>query len=249
MSNLKTITKFSASLIFLILCIAPALSQDASQQDQGNGNDSLMIFGDGQNGSALTDYDYEALIKELYGSDAKPDTATKEASAPTKKQSSRGPVKGPAPGLFKNSRLNGSYFSLNMSSPFAVSGPLESWFSYIDAGAAIKFPYEIYVESIPLFFLLEVSSFSFENTFPQGGTFAGIAYIIQASAIGDQSSAAVGFGVWDSNMGSMLELGYRFRPTQNTFIRVGTRGVLITDIDLIGSAWWAELRLSMGFEL
>jgi len=25
--------------------------------------------------------------------------------------------------------------------------------------------------------------------------------------------------------------------------------VLITDIEFIGSAWWAELRLSMGFEL
>jgi hypothetical protein len=47
----------------------------------------------------------------------------------------------------------------------------------------------------------------------------------------------------------MLELGYRFRPTKNTFLRVGTRGVLITDIEFIGSAWWAELRLSMGFEL
>jgi hypothetical protein len=60
---------------------------------------------------------------------------------------------------------------------------------------------------------------------------------------------ALGFGFWDSEIGSMLELGYRFRPTKNTFLRVGTRGVLITDIELIGSAWWAELRLSMGFEL
>jgi len=105
------------------------------------------------------------------------------------------------------------------------------------------------VESIPLYFLFEVSTFSFENTYPQGGDFAGLAYILQASAIGDQSSAALGFGFWDSEMGSMLELGYRFRPTKNTFLRVGTRGVLITDIEFIGSAWWAELRLSVGFEL
>lgn len=229
----------------MMLCLSPTLAQDVEASE----NDSLLIFGDGQNGSANTDYDYEALVKELYGSEAKPDTVTKTTPAPTKKRRAQGPVKGPAPGIFKNSRLNGSYLSLNMASAFAVSGPLESWYSYIDAGAAIKFPYEVYVESIPLFFLFEISSFSFENTFPQGGSFAGIAYIIQASAIGDQASAAVGFGSWDSNMGSMLELGYRFRPTQNTFFRIGTRGVLITDIDLIGSAWWAELRLSMGFEL
>lgn len=233
----------------LMMIVTPVSAQDTADQSEAGSQDTLMVFGDGQNGSGNTDYDYEALVKELYGSGADSSVAPVVESADTKKGENRKEVRGPAPGMFKNSRLNGAYLSLNMASPYTVSGQLESWYSYIDAGIAVKLPYEVYVESIPLYFLFEVSTFSFENTYPQGGDFAGLAYILQASAIGDQSSAALGFGFWDSEMGSMLELGYRFRPTKNTFLRVGTRGVLITDIEFIGSAWWAELRLSMGFEL
>ncbi len=233
--------------LMLLLLVIPALAQDSSSENESSSNDTSMVFGDGDNGSSNADY--EALVKELYGSEEKPEAVVAQPESPSPKLR-RGPrERGPAPGIFKDSRINGSYLSFNMASPYAVSAPLESWYSYIDAGMAIKLPYEVYVESIPLFFLMEVSTFSFENTYPQGGSFTGMAYILQAAAIGDQSSAAVGFGFWDADMGSMLELGYRFRPTQNTFIRVGTRGVLITDLEYIGSAWWAELRLSIGFEL
>jgi hypothetical protein len=231
----------------LIILNSGTLAQDSIPESEESTKDSSMVFGDGQNGSS--DADYEALVKELYGSEADKTAMKVEKPVESKKNEKRVSTKGPAPGMFKNGRLNGSYISFNAASPFAVSGPLESWYSYIDAGMAVKLPYEVYVESIPLYFLFEVSTFSFENTFPQGGTFAGLAYIVQAAAIGDQASASLGFGIWDADMGSMLELGYRFRPTTNTFIRVGTRGVLITNIELIGSAWWAELRLSMGFEL
>jgi len=243
------LNKILPGLIISLMLVAPASSQESSDQNAQEATDSLNVFGDGQNGSGNTDYDYEALVKELYGS-ADPDTTVQTKVVPEGQASkNRQQVKGPATGMFKNSRLNGSYLSFNAASAYAVSGQLESWYSYIDAGVAVKLPYEVYVESIPLYFLFEVSTFSFENTYPQGGTFGGLAYIMQTSAIGDQASAAIGFGFWDSEMGSMLELGYRFRPTKNTFLRVGTRGVLITDIDLIGPAWWAELRLSMGFEL
>ena len=235
------------ALGIIMMSTFPVMAQDATEPAEAGAQDSSMVFGDGQDGSS--DADYDALIKELYGSEADRDAVAEEKPAETKKDEKRGATRGPAPGMFKNSRLNGSYLSFNMSTPYAVSGQLESWYSYIDAGMAVKLPYEVYVESIPLYFLFEVSTFSFENTYPQGGDFAGLAYILQASAIGDQSSAALGFGFWDSEIGSMLELGYRFRPTKNTFLRVGTRGVLITDIEFIGSAWWAELRLSMGFEL
>lgn len=236
-----------ATLVLVMITASPVIAQDAPEPGEDGVQDSSMVFGDGQNGSS--DADYDALIKELYGSEEDRDTTAVAEIADTKKEKKRTIVNGPPPGMFKNSRLNGSYLSLNMSSPYTTSSQLESWYSYIDAGIAVKLPYEVYVESIPLYFLFEVSTFSFENTYPQGGSFAGLSYILQASAIGDQSSAALGFGIWDSEIGSMLELGYRFRPTKNTFLRVGTRGVLITDIEFIGSAWWAELRLSMGFEL
>ena len=235
-------TRLTLAIIISLVAWIPVFAQDDIQETEP---DSSAVYGDGQK----NDLDYDALMKELYGSEEeKPPEDKVDVDEDDNK---RKPPKerGPAPGMFKNSRLNGSYISFNGSSPYTVSGELESWYSYIDAGVAVKLPYEIWVESIPLYFIFEVSTFSFENTYPQGGTFAGLAYVFQASAIGDQSSAAVGFGVWDSEVGSMLELGYRFRPTKNTFIRVGTRGVLITDIDLIGPAWWAELRLSMGFEL
>ncbi len=248
MSKLLKI-EFILAISMLTMLAIPTMAQNTTEPNKQVPADTSMVFGSGQNGSTGTDYDYEALIKELYGSDEKPEAALEKESASIDKSRKKTEARGPAPGMFTNSRLNGAYLSFNMASPYAVSGQLESWYSYIDAGIAVKLPYEVYVESIPLFFLFEVSSFSFENTYPQGGSFAGISYIVQAAAIGDQASAALGFGFWDSEMGSMLELGYRFRPTQNTFLRVGTRGVLITNIDLIGSAWWAELRLSMGFEL
>ena len=245
---LKSFTNRAFSTLIIVMVVScTVMTQNAPAQGEAGAQDSSMVFGDGQNGSSDTDYD--ALIKELYGSEEDRDTTAVAVVEDTKKDKQRSIVKGPAPGMFKNSRINGSYLSFNMSSPYTTSGQLESWYSYIDAGMSIKLPYEVYVESIPLYFLFEVSTFSFENTYPEGGSFAGLAYILQASAIGDQSSAALGFGFWDSDMGSMLELGYRFRPTKNSFIRVGTRGVLITDIELIGSAWWAELRLSMGLEL
>ena len=248
-SRWKQIKLLIVPCLVMVLSVAPITAQDGTGQNEDTDTDTLTVFGDGLNGSSDADYDYDALVKELYGSEEKvavvPEVDVEEAG----KAKKRAQVKGPAQGMFKNSRLNGSYLSLNMASPYSVSGQLESWYSYIDAGVAVKLPYEIYVESIPLYFLFEVSTFSFENTYPQGGTFAGMSYILQASAIGDQSNVALGFGFWDSEIGSMLELGYRFRPTKNTFLRVGTRGVLITDIELIGSAWCAELRLSMGFEL
>lgn len=231
----------------VLMTTSLVFAQDSSEQSEEGAQDTSMVFGDGQNGSS--DADYEALIKELYGSEADRDGVTEEKPAEIKKDEKRTAVNGPAPGMFKNSRLNGSYLSFNMASPFAVAGALESWYSYIDGGMAVKLPYVVYVESIPLFFLFEVSTFSFENTFPQGGSFSGISYIMQASAIGDQSSAAFGFGFWESNMGSMVELGYRFRPTKNLFLRIGTRGVLITDLDTLGPVWWAEMRLSIGLEL
>ena len=246
-----SMTSFTSTfaILLLICALIPHLihAQDQEESASPAGSDTMMVFGDGQSESGTTEYDYEDLVKELYGTDKiNLDTLKTQAAAEGK---SKQRTRGPAPGMFKNSGFNGSYLSFNAASPFAVSGELESWYSYIDAGVAIKLPYQVYVESIPLYFLFEVATFSFENTYPQGGSFAGVSYIIQASAIGEQSSAAIGFGYWDSEVGSMLELGYRFRPTTNSFIRVGTRGVLITDIDTIGPAWWAELRLSMGIEL
>lgn len=252
MSIPNPISNLSRRILFgllLISLLAPALhgQNSNSQSVPGlNTTDSVATFGEGLDG--VDNADYEALMKELYGDETK-EVKPEIDSALVLKKRERTPVNGPAPGMFKNSGLNGAYFSINIASPYAVSEQLASWYSFIDAGAAIKLPYVVYVESIPLYFLFEVSSFSFENTYPAGGSFAGISYVMQASAIGDQASAALGFGFWDAEMGSMLELSYRFRPTNNTFLRFGTRGVLITDIDLLGPAWWAELRLSMGFEL
>lgn len=249
-TSTKSFTSLLGSLL-LIFALTPQYicAQEQDESNSATESDTMMVFGDGQSGSNTSDYDYEDLVKELYGTDEIDEDSLETQAASAVKSRERNRHRGPAPGIFKNSGFNGSYLSFNAASPYAVSGQLESWYSYIDAGVTIKLPYQIYVESIPLYFLFEVATFSFENTYPQGGSFEGISYIMQASAIGEQSSAAIGFGYWDSEVGSMLELGYRFRPTTNSFVRVGTRGVLITDIDTIGPAWWAELRLSIGIEL
>ncbi|MEA3288011.1 MAG: hypothetical protein U9Q77_11650 [Candidatus Marinimicrobia bacterium] len=232
---------------FILLFIAPqpVLAQSESTADQV---DSLDTIEEGFSGSTNSDIDYEALVKELYGEDPKQATAP-EPEVVTEPIRSRKKDMGPAPGLLKNSFLHGAHLAVNAASPFAVSDPLFSWYSFIDGSVTFKLPYEVYVESIPLYILFEVSSFSFTNSYPEGGTFEGISYILQGSTIGDHAGAVVGFGLWSRSMGSMLELNYRFRPTKNTFFRLGTRGVLISDIDPVGNAWWLELRLSTGLEL
>lgn len=240
-----------AMLIAICLVIDRGIAQDQTEPDGELGleNDSLETLKEGFSGATNSEIDYDALVKELYGKSEKSPEANIEE--PTKLEEPRvvSRVLGPAPGLLKNSVFHGAHVALNGASPFAVADQLFSWYSFIDAGITFKFPYELYVESIPLYLLFEISSFSFENTYPEGGTFAGISYIGQASAIGDRSAAVIGFGYWDRSMGGMLELNYRFRPTTNTFLRFGTRGVLITDINEMGAGWWLELRMSTGLEL
>ena len=209
---------------------------------------TLNSLDEGFSGVAAENIDYEALVKELYGN-PEPSNPEPEPVANDTRREPRAKLQGPAPGILRNSRINGSHLAISGASPFAVSPTLSSWYSYIDASATLKLPVEIDVEAIPLFLLLEVSSFSFENTYPEGGLFEGLAYIMQIASIGDNSGGIVGFGLWDGVLGSMLEINYRFRPTRNTFFRLGTRGVLITDIDPIGAAWWLELRLSLGLEI
>ena len=232
--------------LLLTLCL-PVVGQNNAANGDSQAGDSLMIYGDGSN----DDSDYDALIQELYGEEKKAGKAAEKEGVTEAVQTSDRPTSsGPAPGLFKTtSRLHGYHLAINGVSPFATSEQFYSWYSYIDVGVSIKLPYEVYVESIPLYFVFEISSFNFENSYPEGGNFSGLSYIFQATAIGDQSGAAVGFGFWEAEMGSMLELNYRFRPTKNTFLRFGTRGVLITNIEEMGAVWWAELRISTGLEL
>jgi len=213
-------------------------------------SDSLDIPDEGFSGDTDSEIDYQALIKELYGNEDTVSIAEEPAIVPqAKSRKQRQVIVGPAPGLFPRSALNGSHIAFTAASPFLVAGPLESWYSYIDGSMTLKLPFEVYVESLPLYLLFEVSSFNFENSHPEGGEFKGLAYILEASVIGDNSGALVGFGFWDRSMGSLMELNYRFRPTKNTFLRFATRGVLITDVEPLGATWWLEFRISTGLEL
>jgi hypothetical protein len=235
-----------SGLMLVFLGLGQVLGQEtpAAAEADSSGLPEEGFVGDGD-----SDIDYDALIKELYGKEEKPALAADSVETTTsKRRKPRQAVQGPAPGMFPRSALNGSHLAFNASSPFLVADPLMSWYSFIDAGVTIKLPFEVYVESIPLYLLFEVSTFSFENSYPEGGQFKGLAYIMQASTIGDNSGAAMGFGLWHGIMGSMLELNYRFRPTNNTFFRLGTRGVLVTEVYPLDAAWWIELRLSTGFE-
>jgi len=241
------VNHFKPHQIILFIILVVFLSPARSQEEQLGEADSLATVEEGFSGSINSDIDYDALVKELYGQEEKV-VAPQRVIESSDNKKNREVLVGPAPGMFKNSFLNGSHIAFNASSPFAVSEGLGSWYSYIDPSVTLKLPFEVYVESIPLYILFEVSSFSFENSHPEGGVFSGISYIMQASTIGDNSGAVLGFGFWDKTLGSMLELNYRLRPTKNTFIRLGTRGVLITDIEPLGNAWWLELRLSTGFE-
>lgn len=234
--------------LFLLasLMLTSSLAQEVSNTTQTG--DSLTVSE--QTSNTGSDVDYDALVKELYGDpQVQAQKSTGATREPVETTQGKAQISGPAPGMFPNRIISGMHLSVNGASPFAVATPLSSWYSYIDPGLSIKLAYEIIVENIPLYPLFEISTFNFENSFPEGGSFSGLAYIAQISAIGDNSAAVLGFGSWNGNLGSMMELNYRIRPTLNTFFRLGTRGVLLTNIDPLGEVWWLELRLSMGLEL
>jgi len=236
-------------ILLILLSVAARPVQAQENINAPTQGDTLLVIEQGTGGTIVADVDYDAYVKALYGEpEASQPAATEPEQTPLEVKRQRRP-NGPPPGLFVNSRLNGMHIAFNGASPFSVSDQLESWYSYIDAGITLKLSYEIMVEDMPIYTLFEISTFSFENSFPQGGSFAGMAYILQASRIGDNAAAVVGFGFWESNLGSMMEINYRLRPTTNTFLRVGTRGVLISNIDPLGPVWWLELRFSMGLEL
>ena len=55
------------TLGIILMLVTPVLAQDTAEQGEDGGQDTSMVFGDGQDGSGNTDYDYDALVKELYG--------------------------------------------------------------------------------------------------------------------------------------------------------------------------------------
>ena len=68
----------------VLMTTSLVFAQDASVQNEEGAQDTSKVFGDGQNGSS--DADYEALIKELYGSEADRDAVTEEKPAKIKKR-------------------------------------------------------------------------------------------------------------------------------------------------------------------
>ena len=195
------------------------------------------------------DLDYDALVKELYGeSSAKDTTAVVEnlESVNTRRRARRTDLQR---GMAPNSMLHGANLVVITSSPYAVAPSLKSWYSYVDMGVTVRLPYRTQVESIPLYFDLAVNTFSFENQFPEGGLFEGLAYSAQMKAEWTRLGILVGLGFWDGALGGKLGADYTFWPFNALFLRVGSQGVLITEVEQLGAIWWLDLGLSIGLEL
>jgi len=197
----------------------------------------------------VNDPEYQRLLEELYGEE---ETATVEASSVTEKEEQirkRRSRSRTERGLLQEGYLHGMNFVITGASPYAVASNMHSWYSYIDMGFTLRLPYRTEVEAIPLYFDAEIATFSFENTFPEGGLYEGMAYLMRASAEWTHWGTSAGLGFWEGALGGLLEANYTFWPTNVLFARLGTRGVLVTDVEPLGTAWWLDLRFSVGFEL
>ncbi len=206
-------------------------------------------------GAADSNIDYDALVKELYGSEEEPEATTPTTDVVEEKrrkkhkdrqEAERGMAS--ADGL-----LHGANLALNVVSPFATSGNLKSWYSEVDYGINLRLPYEVIVESMPLYFDIEISTFSFGNTFPEGGLFEGLAYNIRANAQFNRSGLHAGLGFWEEALGGLLQFEYIFWPGNSLFLKIGTRAVILTDVqppdvDALGAVWWMDLRMSTGLQ-
>lgn len=238
-------------LLTLLVLTSALLAQDISPADTS----SAPI--DPFSGSAADpDIDYDALVRELYGSSeeevAEDTTATvlEEVKQPRKRKQR---AKTSHNLLSSSSLFHGANLALNVASPYATTKTMQSWYSYIDYGVTLRLPYEAIVENFPLYFDVEVSTFSFENTFPEGGSFEGLSYSIRANAQFTRSGLHFGLGFWESALGGLLQYEYIFWPGNSLFLKLGSRAVLLTDVeppdaDPLGAVWWLDLRLSTGFQ-
>ena len=149
---------------------------------------------------------------------------------------------------FQGTMLDGAGFTLSFYSPQYVADKLNTWHSSMDYSLTIELPFHYDADPVNISFLIDISSFKFENSFPAGGDFTGISFMPMVRAEAGGFEAEIGAGMYSPSFGLMTGLGYALQY-QSLFISAGYRWNWAYQIDPIGSSWWLEPRITMGIKL
>ncbi len=156
--------------------------------------------------------------------------------------------KTPTGTIFTYGLLDGLAVEFSLASPFWVTQNLYTWYSYIDWRLALTAPYYAYWGDAAVGFTMEVASFDFTNTFPEGGAFKGHSVTLYANLFWLGAQASLGVGKYASAVGVTAALGGRFLEREHFYLSAGIRGVFVSQIADIGSGAWMDGRVSVGYK-
>lgn len=149
---------------------------------------------------------------------------------------------------FQGTMMENTGLTVSLYSPQYVADKMETWYSFMDLSLTVELPWHYVVEPANISFLVDISSFKFENSFPAGGTFSGASLMpmVRAEAFGAEVEA--GLGMYFPTFGMMMGLGYSYQY-HSLFVSAGYRWNWVYKIDPIGSGWWMEPRITTGIKL
>ncbi|MCF7824144.1 MAG: hypothetical protein K9N35_08245 [Candidatus Marinimicrobia bacterium] len=148
----------------------------------------------------------------------------------------------------KGTILEDTGFTLSLYSPQYVGTSLDTWYSYLDFSFTSELPWHFTVYPVDLSFMIDISSFNFDNSFPAGGTFKGVSFMPIARAEIAGVEIEVGAGMYYPTFGALAGIGYSYK-FHSLFASAGYRWNWVSNIDPIGSSWWLEPRFTAGIKL
>ncbi len=148
----------------------------------------------------------------------------------------------------KGTFLEGTGFTFAIFSPQYVEEDLTTWYSYMDYSFTTELPWHVTGSAAELSFLLDISSFNFDNLYPSGGNFKGVAVmpIMRVETFG--IALDLGLGSFTPTFGAIVGLGYSYQ-FHSIYFSGGYRWNWAYEINPIGSSWWLEPRFTAGIRL
>lgn len=144
----------------------------------------------------------------------------------------------------------GMAIEISAVSPFWVPRKMKTWYSFMDWRVGVQMPFSL---QLPLYGMrvtasVEIASFNFENTFPQGGQFDGISVLAYGRLLYQQFCVDAGFGLFGNTGGVLLGAMYRYPLSSNLYLGAGGRSVWVNQIEPLGSSGWADVQLLAGYK-
>jgi hypothetical protein len=149
---------------------------------------------------------------------------------------------------FRGTPLENTGLIISLYSPQKVTPELETWYSFMDVSLSAELPWHYEFDPVSVAFLVDISTFSFQNSFPAGGSFRGLSLMPTARAEAFGAEVELGLGMYYPTIGILAGFGYSYQY-HSIFASAGYRWNWAYNIDPIGSGWWFEPRFTAGVKL